>query len=273
MISKLHTACKDCIFSVYDEANKTQTGCMLNKLDKLKENGVQIIETFDDEKEFYVLNNHACMSYRNKAIEGKTIEEQIQIVKEQAKPRIACIILIEDNDEQKIENTIKSLTEQEEQFREVIFSNSSEIKPSLIIDLINKYQGKFKWSVKQILDDYWVGSKAINHALEKSKSTYASIFNSGFIIDKLFVKQLIDSLAEQMKRFIMLKGIDEKENGLTVQTYAFLSLRGNEEANVDDSEGKSVNSFFEKISYIAASQNMFHLIKNCEEICPCMKKQ
>ena len=273
MISRLHTSCKECIFAIYDESNKTQVGCKLEKLDKLKDNGVEVIETFDEEKEFYVLNNHACMTYRNKLMEDKTLDEQMEIVKQQAKPRMACIILIQNNNESDLENTIKSLVEQEEQFREVIFTNLSDIKPSVIIDLINKHEGKFKWSVKQILDEYWIGSKSINHALEKSRSTYACIFNSGFIINKFFVKEIIDALCNQMKRFIMLKGIDEKDNGLTVQTYAFLSLRGNEEANTDDEQGASVNSFLEKISYIASTQNMFHLIKNCEEICPCMKKQ
>ena len=75
-----------------------------------------------------------------------------------------------------------------------------------------------------------------------------------------------------MKRFILLKPIDKDNNALTFQVYAFNALRGNEEAFVDETNEKPVNSFIDKISYIAASQNLTHLIKNCEDICNCIKK-
>lgn len=272
MFSKLHTSCKDCIFAIYDDEKKTQKGCQFNKIEKLKGNGVKVVESFDDEKEFFVLDNHACMTYRKNLLPNKTIEEQIEIAKNQAMPRIDCVITVESNEIGDLEKTIITLIKQEIQFNEIIFCVLSKIKPSQIISIINKNNGKFKWSIKQIVDEYWTGSKAINIAVQKSRSTYASVFNSGFEIPVNFVKEMTNSLAEEMKRFIMLNPIDEKSNGLTIQVYAFNALRGNEEAYVDDEKSKPVNSFVEKISYIAASQNLTNLIKDCEEICPCLKK-
>ena len=273
MFSKLHTSCRDCIFATYDEQNKTQKGCELNKIEKLINSGVKVVESFDEEKEFYVLDNHACMTYRKKLLPNKTIEEQAEIAKKQATPRIDCVITVESDDILDLEKTIKSLINQENQFHEVVFCILSKIKPSQIVSLINTNEGKFKWSIKQIIDEYWTGSKAINVAVQKSRSTYASVFNSGFEIPKTFVKEMCHSLTEDMKRFIMLNSVDEKSNGLTVQIYAFNALRGNEEAYTDEENAKPVNSFIEKISYIAANQNLTNLIKNCEEICPCIKKQ
>lgn len=272
MFSKLHTSCKECIFATFDDQNKTQTGCKLNKIDKLVNNGVKVVESFDEEKEFFVLDNHACMTYRKKLLPNKTLEEQVEIAKKQASPRIDCVITVDSDDILELEKTILSLINQESQFNEIVFCVLSKIKPSQIVSLINKNEGKFKWSIKQIVDEYWTGAKAINIAVQKSKSTYASVFNTGFEVPKTFVKEMIFSLAEEMKRFIMLNPIDEKSNGLTIQIYAFNALRGNEEAYTDDEQSKPVNSFIEKISYIAASQNLTNLIKNCEEICPCIKK-
>lgn len=273
MFSKLHTSCKDCIFAIYDGDNKKQDGCQFNKIEKLIENGVKVVESFDEDKEFYVLDNHACMTYRRHLLPNKTIEEQVQIAKKQAAPKIACVITVESDNIEDLEKTIKSLIEQDSQFNEIVFCVLSKIKPSQIVSSINKNNGKFKWSIKQIVDEYWNGAKAINVAVQKSKSTYASVFNSGFEIPKTFVKEIVVSLAEEMKRFIMLNPIDEKSNGLTIQIYSFNALRGNEEAFTDNEESKPVNSFIEKISYVAASQNLTGLIKNCEEICPCLKKQ
>lgn len=56
---KLQTSCKNCIFAVYEGI--TQTGCVANRLKKFDKN--DIIEAYDNEKEFYVINKF-CNLYR-----------------------------------------------------------------------------------------------------------------------------------------------------------------------------------------------------------------
>ncbi len=64
------TSCKDCSWSLYDgEAThntegKTQTGCALGRLEVLSNNGVKVIEAYDEEKEFFVLDK-ICYYHRN----------------------------------------------------------------------------------------------------------------------------------------------------------------------------------------------------------------
>ncbi len=55
------TACKFCYFAVYDK--NTQTGCSLGKLDKFRANGHEIIEAYDEEKEFYLIKGF-CPFFR-----------------------------------------------------------------------------------------------------------------------------------------------------------------------------------------------------------------
>ena len=188
-------------------------------------------------------------------------------------PRIAAVINITSNDLEKTKITIKSLSEQEIQFSEVIFCISSKVKPSEIMTIIKDLNCKFRWNIKEILDDYWTGARAINISVQKSRSTYFSIFYDGFIIPKTFVKEIDTAICDEMKRFIILEPIDSTGNCSTFQTYAFNALRGNEEASVEDESNIQANTFFEKITYIATKQGLMHLIKKCEDICPCTKNQ
>lgn len=274
-MSKLKTSCKDCFYAKYDSKDKKQIGCHFGRLQKLRSAGIDIQEAYDEEKEFFVLMAHACMAYRSKSsmIEAnQEIEKSMVDTRKQMSPKIAVVINVFDNDLQKLKNTIKTIGEQELQFCEAIFCISSDLKPSEIISIINEFKFNFKWSIKQILDEYWLGSKSVNVAVQSSKSTYFALFDSGFLIPKTFVKEIDIAICDNMERFIILEGIDEKGNGCLYQTYAFNALRGNEEAFSEDSE-EPAHTFIEKISYIAVKQGLIHLIKKCEEICPCMKSQ
>ena len=272
-MSNLHTACKNCIYSIYDEENKTQIGCMFNKIEKLKANGINIIESYDDEKNFFVLDKHACMSYREKDfLNNIDIEEAKKITRKQMSPRVAAVINVVDENKENLKRIIQSISDQNVKFSEIIFCTNKTVKPSDIISILNDLKCKFKWNIKQILDDYWLGSKSINVSVQKSKSTYFCLFDSNFIIPNEFVEQIDVAICDEMKRFIILEPIDSNGNGATFQTYAFNALRGNEEAFIEDSE-KRADNFIDKIKFIAATQNLKHLIKKCEEICPCMIRQ
>lgn len=272
-MSGLRTSCKDCFYAKYDDLEKTQIGCYFNKIEKLKKIGVQVVEAYDEQKEFYVLESHACMSFRTKSsmiAANQNIEESMIDTRKQMSPRIAVVINVSDDNLENLTKTIKSISEQEMPFCEVIFCISSNIKPSEIISIINNLKCTFKWSIKQITDEYWIGSRSVNVAVQKSKSTYFSLFNSGFIIPKEYVKQIDVAICDNLERFVILEPIDTQNNGALYQTYAFNSLRGNEEAYSEEEE-KPAHNFFDKISYIAIKQGLTNLIKKCEDICPCMK--
>jgi hypothetical protein len=57
--SQIKTSCKNCLCSIYE--GKTQTGCSFNRIDKFKGS---VLEAYDDEKEFYVIERF-CNYYRN----------------------------------------------------------------------------------------------------------------------------------------------------------------------------------------------------------------
>jgi len=275
-VSNLHTSCRDCFYAIYEESEKTQIGCHFNKLEKIKENGITITESFDEEKEFFVLEKHACMAYRTKSsmiAANQDVQESMTLTRKQMSPKIAAVINVFSKDEEDLKKTIQQISDQDVQFYEVIFCVSSDIKPSEIISLMHKLNCTFKWNIKQIIDEYWLGSRAINVSVQNSKSTYFALFNSGFNIPKAFVKEIDEAICDQMKRFIVLHGVDEQGNGSVYQTYAFNALRGNEDAFIEQENDKPAHTFLEKLNYLAAQSDLMHLLKKCEEVCPCMKNQ
>jgi hypothetical protein len=60
-IARIHTSCKNCVFAKYE--NITQTGCELNYLEIFKSKNIDILEAYDEDKEFYILNNKSCIGY------------------------------------------------------------------------------------------------------------------------------------------------------------------------------------------------------------------
>lgn len=80
MIEPIHTACKQCVFAKFDGI--TQTGCELGYIAKFREMNADILDVYDDDLEFYVINNKKCLGYRENSwfkkldMENATIEEK-----------------------------------------------------------------------------------------------------------------------------------------------------------------------------------------------------
>lgn len=80
-IDRIHTPCKNCVFSKYE--NNTQVDCLLNYISKYKENNTEVLEVYDEEKEFFVINKKKCIGYRENKwfdqfeLSNATLEEKI----------------------------------------------------------------------------------------------------------------------------------------------------------------------------------------------------
>lgn len=80
MIEPIHTPCKKCVFAKFDGI--TQIGCELGYIDKFKQMGADILEVYDEDLEFYVINKKKCLGYREDSwfkkldMENATIEEK-----------------------------------------------------------------------------------------------------------------------------------------------------------------------------------------------------
>ena len=74
----LQTNCKECLFAIYNK--DTQTGCMTNRIDMFRNTprGDVVIEAYDEEKEFYVIDG-LCNYFRQpKWNDGQPDLEKVQ---------------------------------------------------------------------------------------------------------------------------------------------------------------------------------------------------
>lgn len=100
-VNAIHTPCLDCVFAVYED--KTQTGCAMDMLEKYREKeDIEVIEAYNEDKEFYIINNKKCFPYKipsyfkNRGMENSTINEKVAYVKNQMNINYALVIDIRD---------------------------------------------------------------------------------------------------------------------------------------------------------------------------------
>lgn len=230
-MQSFQTTCKDCIFAIYD--NKTQTGCKMGRLDAYKKVDVEIIEAYDEDKEFYVINNRLCNYCRNSEW-GSKVDKHLwtTIVKLQAKLTYFTIIFANDS-LYDIENTINSLIKQDIAPKAIaVIKYPSSIKASKITSLLNKTG--IKWRLENIVDNELTKNKAVDIAVNNFKSLpYYAVFNAGFEVPTNMFSDIDNAINVDMLTFGMLTP-NSQENGKFVPTGIHRALQGNFETTLEE---------------------------------------
>jgi len=172
-INPVHSSCKNCVFAIYE--NKTQTGCAIQYLDRYR-NITDIIEAYDDEKEFYIVNNKKCLGYRenswfkDKGDAPLTIEDKKKIVLDSN--HIDYVLFVDlkyfqSKDLNTLANQIQSLKIKP---KKIIFIRyQKDQKPEHTFDSIKKVLDDSKldclWRIQTIVNDdshYEILNNAVN---------------------------------------------------------------------------------------------------------------
>jgi hypothetical protein len=161
-INSIHTNCKKCVFSIYE--GDTQTECALKYLDIYRSKNVEIIEAYDEEKEFYVINNKKCIGYREPSffnrlnMSSSTLEDKIVKYNQ-----LNCInyFLILDTKTMSVDEFEKSLrdisTLNIKPSKLIIIryvNKQKDLAYSIIEDMLKKYSlVNMPWRINTILDE------------------------------------------------------------------------------------------------------------------------
>jgi hypothetical protein len=156
-LSVIHTPCKECVFAEYD--NKTQTGCAAGMLDKFKNSGYDIVEVYDNEKEFFVINNKKCIFMRKRDwFDNRNFNSITKAVAEATKENEIKYILILDINKNTSFSSIENV---------VNFFNTQNIIPTGILVITNTNEDlqikikdiaklldiqKIKWRIQKFID-------------------------------------------------------------------------------------------------------------------------
>ncbi len=243
----IQTSCKNCIFATYNEEGETQIGCHLNKLELFEKNGAKIIEAYDEEKEFFVVDGRICMWCRGedwgKKHAEKSWEECARI--EMTLPYQA--IIVNNTNIKDLEDTIESLYTQEvpPQHITVIRGTHTLLRPLDIINIFNNKESvhkTIKWRIQNMTQEE---DKFFNHVDAVVKSIifpYYAVFNSGFKVPPHWFKAIDHKVNDKLLRF----GIILFEHGLVVPTAVHKFVQGN---NVKSITEKLIESKQEDIIF------------------------
>lgn len=159
-INTIHTSCKDCTFAIYD--NKTQKDCALKYLDSYKDKNIEILEAYDNDKEFYIINGKKCIGYReNKwfkqfGLENADLISKVNKYNETNYLDYCLVVNLKLMSLNELDQILKQISSCAIQPRKVIFiryaDNELKFPYSDVEKLLKQHRVSYTWRIQTILD-------------------------------------------------------------------------------------------------------------------------
>lgn len=160
-INPIHTPCKQCVFAKYDGI--TQTDCHLQYISKYRDNDTEILEAYDNEKEFYIINGKKCIGYRenkwfeNRGLGDLSIEEKIKEYNSTNYLHYLLFIDLYDYSYENFDNLKEQLVNISIKPSKIVFVRYQNKQPwypiEMIQDLMSAANLNCKWRVQTMVDD------------------------------------------------------------------------------------------------------------------------
>lgn len=216
----MDTPCKNCEWAIYDIL--TQTGCKLSVIDKFKKQEINIIEAYDEEKDFFVIQS-VCPYFRNINPDIDNVwkysgkPDNVEQVLKEVQFKYDLVIYIDENTtEKQIKNTTNSIWDLTILPSEtIIISNWGKIKPSFLRSEFDGLKYRIELTVDQLSYD-----DCINLTSTKSQSPFFVIVRAGYKIKEKFIDQL-DSYIKDCKPFLIFVPKNKDLNKLTINNNLF----------------------------------------------------
>lgn len=158
-INKIHTPCKDCVFAKYQD--NTQIDCELNYISKYKSKNIEILEAYDDDKEFYIINNKKCIGYReNKwfdqfGLKDSSVEIKVDQFHKLNSLDFLLVVDLKKIEPEQLEDILHQISKLETKPKNLIiirYSDNPKFPYGALKDLLDKYAHGCKWRIQTILD-------------------------------------------------------------------------------------------------------------------------
>lgn len=215
-IDIIHTPCRKCVFAQYK--NNTQTGCALNYIQAYKNiDGIEILEVYDDEKEFFVVNKKKCIGYREeswfkKFDNANTLQDKIKIYNDHNHIDYLLTINLNNLSRKDIEilfNQINRLSIKPSQLILVRYpkrlEDSEDYPYEWIKSLIDNSDIDFKWRIQTVVDSTVTYSMMLNNIVSVNKKYRFVVSIDQFNNDlSSVIDYANDMVYKQLKTFIVI---------------------------------------------------------------------
>lgn len=216
MIDKIHTSCKDCIFAEYNGI--TQIGCQFGLIEKHKD----VIEAYDNEKEFYIINQRICLNKRTQEwaerFKGRNLKK---VVINQLELKWHPIIFF--NNTANLLKSIDSIKKQKIQPIHVTVINPAA-SPVPAHKITKWIKGFASWRV-QGMEDEISRYDQIDLVIDKYRYPLYFIIDAGFELDSNMINKLNTLINEELLTFGMI--INEEKTLYIIPTIMHERFGGN----------------------------------------------
>jgi hypothetical protein len=177
MIDPVHTACKKCVFAIYEGI--TQTGCSLNYIEKYKKNNVDILDAYDEENEFYVVNKKKCIGYRepsyfNNKEKVESVQEKIDYFYNNNHIQYLLIINLYDFEKNSLDELAKQIKILDIQPEKIIFIRYNYLSKIFTYDTIKDFLEKSEysgvWRIQTMVDNQLSYEDILHNCINLNKS-------------------------------------------------------------------------------------------------------
>jgi hypothetical protein len=175
-INKVHTPCKDCVFSIYEDI--TQTDCHLKYIDKYRDKNIEILEAYDNEKEFYVINGKKCIGYRESkwfkqfGLENSPIQDKVNKFTELN--HLSYMIVIDlkyftlKHFNHLIEE-VKKISISPEKIIFIRYQDNKDFTYDIIKNLLDKIKLGCKWRIQTMVDNSLDNKDILHNCINLNK--------------------------------------------------------------------------------------------------------
>jgi hypothetical protein len=192
-INKIHTPCKDCVFAKYE--NNTQIDCELDYISKYKNKNIEVLEAYDDNKEFYIINGKKCIGYRENKwfdqfdLKDASIEDKIKKFHKLNSLDYLLIIDLKNIDLEQLESILdqtNKLDIKPQKLTIVRYADNQKFPYEILKNLLDKYVKEYKWKIQTILDPLLVYNSILKNIVSLNANRFiVSITQHNNDIEKL----------------------------------------------------------------------------------------
>ena len=232
-VSEISTICKNCLFAIYDD--DTQVSCKFGRTETVNNHpSYDLIEAEDEEKKFYILNNHICPYQRTDTwthADEKDIESK---VKEEVYMPWAAVLFYRHNGIDSVEERIKELKSQKIPPKVVsLVIDAQDIDPKDFRSLHQMMEDNFSlWYLQRVLMEDFPDRYTADLCFDKMKKhrfMFYSYFESSQGIDINYYDKIHKFVIDDMNTYGIIKNKNNDDNiqHITISKIAHQKYGGN----------------------------------------------
>lgn len=229
-IHPIHTPCKQCVFAQYNGI--TQYDCALKYLDIYKLQNTEILEAYDEDKEFYVVNDKKCIGYRESKWFDKfgdkelSLDDKIKIFNDTNILNYLLVINLNAMNIDNLDNLLKNITLADVFPQKIIFiryrDENLSFSYSSVGDLIKKHNINFPWRIQTMLDSNIEYEEILhNIVMDSKKYRFILSIDEPQSIPQQLINKANDMVHKKLEQFLILANSSKKSKLFSGTIYRF----------------------------------------------------